>query len=142
MQWDMEEAIAHYRSLGAPGDQSAVIALLREAQSAHGGSIPPELLRPMATGLGTKEALLTALIRRIPSLKLGNGLCMELCAGPNCGKHAALAAFAEKACAAKGVRLQYSGCMRLCGKGPNLRWKGQLYHRADQALVQKLLEEA
>lgn len=141
MNFDLQEAICHYRSIGAPADQSAVIALLREVQTAHGGSIPRELLPTIAQALGAKEALLTALIRRIPSLRLGDAPCLELCAGPNCGKHTQLAAFAEKLCAQKGVQLRFVPCMRLCGKGPNLRWKGQLHHRADEALIHRLLEE-
>ena len=140
MDWDLPEAISYYRRLGAPGDQSAVISLLREVQQNAGGSIPPETLPLIARELGAKEALLTALIRRIPSLRLGSGSCLELCSGPNCGKHAALAAFAEKACREKGVALKFVPCMRLCGKGPNLRWNGQLHHRADEALIRKLLE--
>ena len=32
-------------------------------------------------------------------------------------------------------------CMRLCGKGPNIRFAGKLYHGADAALVEKLLDE-
>ena len=141
MGWDLEEAIAYYRSLGAPGDQNAVIGLLREVQENTGGSIRAELLPVIAAGLGTKEALLTALIRRIPSLKLGSARVLELCAGPNCGKHIALASFAEKICPQKGVTLKFVPCMRLCGKGPNLRWKGQLHHGADEALIRRLLEE-
>ena len=141
MQWDMEEALAHYRAMGAPADQSAVIALLREAQSACGGSIPADLLPAMAEGLGTKPALLLALIRRIPSLRLGEGRVLELCAGPNCGKHAALAAAAEKLCKGKNVTLKFLPCMRMCGKGPNLKWDGTIYHRADEALLKRLLEE-
>lgn len=141
MGWDLNEAIAYYRSLGAPGDQSAVIGLLREVQEKEGGSIRADLLPVIAEGLGTKEALLNALIRRIPSLKLGSARVLELCAGPNCGKRIALASFAEKICAQKGVTLKFVPCMRLCGKGPNLRWKGQLYHGADEALIRRLLEE-
>ena len=141
MNWTLEEALAYYKRMGAPGDQNAVIGLLREVQQNAGGSIPPEALPEIAQELGAKEALLTALIRRIPSLRLGSGNCLELCSGPNCGKHTALAAFAEKACREKGATLKFVPCMRLCGKGPNLRWNGQLHHRADEALIRKLLEE-
>ena len=141
MQWDLHEAIAYYRKMGAPSDQSAVVGLLREVQENTNGSIPADLLPVIAAGLGSKEALLTALIRRIPSLKLGSTRVLELCAGPNCGKHRELAAFAEKICAQKGVTLKYMPCMRLCGKGPNLRWNGQLHHRAEETLIRRLLEE-
>jgi NADH:ubiquinone oxidoreductase subunit E len=30
--------------------------------------------------------------------------------------------------------------MRQCGKGPNLKWDGQIYNRADPELLKKLLE--
>lgn len=140
MSWNPEEAIAYYKKLGAPGDQNAVIALLREVQGEFGG-IPKALLPHIAQELGTKEALLHALIRRIPSLRLQDSHMLELCAGPNCGKARQLADFAQKACAAKGVRLQFVPCMRLCGKGPNLRFDGQLHHKADEALITKLLKD-
>lgn len=141
MDWNLEETLSYYRSLGAPGDQNAVISALREIQQHSGGSISPQLLPQIAAGLGAREALLYALIRRIPSLKLGSGKVLELCCGPNCGKQVQLAAFAEKVCAQKHVTLKFVPCMRLCGKGPNLRWNGQLHHKADEALIRRLLEE-
>jgi hypothetical protein len=30
-------------------------------------------------------------------------------------------------------------CQRLYGKGPNIRFDGQLHHKADEALIRKLL---
>ena len=140
MSWNPEEAIAYYKKLGAPGDQSAVISLLREVQGEFGG-IPKAMLPHLAQELGTRESLLHALIRRIPSLRLQDTHTLELCAGPNCGKAAALADFAQKACSAKGITLKFVPCMRLCGKGPNLRFDGKLHHKADEALIEKLLED-
>ena len=140
MSWNLEEALSYYKKLGAPGDQSAVIGLLREVQGEFGG-IPKTLLPAMAESLGTKEALLHALIRRIPSLRLQDTHTMELCAGPNCGKAKQLADLAQKACTAKGVHLKFVPCMRLCGKGPNLRFDGKLHHKADEALITKLLND-
>ena len=141
MDLDLKEAISYARRMGAPQDQNAVITLLRQVQDIYGGSIPRELLPTIAQELEAREALLTALIRRIPSLRLGDAPCLELCAGPNCGKHTQLAAYAETLCARKGIQFRFMPCMRLCGKGPNLRWKGQLHHRADEALIRRLLEE-
>lgn len=141
MAWDLEEAVSYYKAQGAPGDQNALIALLREAQRENGGSIPQWLLEPIAAGLGVKESLLLALIRRIPSLRLGGMHCLELCAGPSCGRHKALADLAERLCG-ETVTVKYTPCQRMCGKGPNLRWDGTLYHRADEALLRCLLEEA
>lgn len=141
MAWNVEEAVSYYKRQGAPGDQSALIALLREAQGESGGSIPPYLVSEFARLLGCKEGLLLALIKRIPSLRLGGGHTLELCGGPNCGKAVALAALAEKLCKESGgkVTLKFVPCMRLCGKGPNLRFDGQLHHKADEALLRKLV---
>ena len=144
MAWDLEEAITYYARMGAPADQSAVIALLREVQQEQGGAIPEALLPQIAEKLGAKQALLTAIIRRIPSLRLSGKPLLELCAGPNCGKHTALAARAEQLHKASGgaFRLEWLPCQRLCAKGPNIRFDGTLYHQADEALLRKLLTEA
>ena len=139
MSWSLEEALEYYRRQGAPGDQSALIALLREIQQ-ESGSIPASVPGQIAKAYEVRESLVLALIRRIPSLRLSGAHCLEICAGPNCGKCAALADFAERA-APRGVTVKRTGCMRLCGKGPNLRWDGTLYHRADEALIRRLLKQ-
>ena len=142
MAWQLEEALCYYQKQGAPSDQSALIGLLRELQQEHGGGIPRHLLMQAAEGLGTKESYLLAVIKRIPSLRLSEEHCLELCAGPNCSKRASLAAFAEKNKAASPEKLtiRYVPCMRMCGKGPNLRWDGTLYNQADEALLKKLMK--
>ena len=140
MDWNLDEAIAYYKKQGAPGDQGAVIGLLREVQQENGGRIPKPVLEPIAGALGVKESLLLAIIRRIPSLRLADTHCLEICAGKNCGKHAALAEAAEKLRSAK-TEVKFVPCMRHCGKGPNIRWDGTLYHRADEALLRRLAEE-
>lgn len=133
------DAVRYYKKQGAPGDQTALVSLLREVQAFCDG-IPAWSLEPIARELGTKESFLLAVIRRIPSLRLADTHVLELCAGPNCGKAAALAAAAEKLCAQKGVQLRFCGCMRMCGKGPNLKLDGTLYHKADEALLKELLK--
>ena len=140
MAWNWEEAAAYYRRQGAPGDQNALVNLLREVQEEHDG-IPKSLIPKLAQALGTKESLLLALIRRMPRLRLKDTHCLELCAGPNCPKRRDLAPIAEKLCAEKGIELRFVPCMRLCGKGPNLRWDGVVYNGADAELLKKLLEE-
>lgn len=141
MAWELQEAVQYYKNQGAPGDQNALVALLRKVQAEHGG-IPAYLLPQIAAELGTKESLLNALIRRIPSLRLRDSHCLELCAGPNCSRRAQLAAFVEKTYGAKDFALKYVPCMRMCGKGPNLKWDGKLYHQADEELVRRLVEES
>ena len=138
MNWSLEEVLADYRRLGAPGDQNVLIGLLKEIQQ-HFGSIPAPILGSVADTYGIKEALLRALIRRIPSLRLSDSHCLELCAGPNCGKSAALADYAETLQKKHGFTLKFVPCMRLCGKGPNLRWDGTLYHRATEELLTQLI---
>ena len=139
MTWNLEEALDYYRRQGAPGDQNALIALLKEIQKEN-GCIPADTPAAIAESYGIQASLVLTLIRRIPSLRLSGGHCMELCAGPNCGKSGFLVDYAEKI-APKGVTVKQVGCMRLCGKGPNLRWDGKLYHRADKALIQHLMEQ-
>lgn len=142
MAWDMKEAVVYYKKQGAPGDQNALTSLLREIQ-AEFGAIPKHLLHEAATLLGVKESFLLAIIRRQPRLRIADTHVLELCAGPNCGKQVALAALAEKLCAGKpGVTLRFLPCQRQCGKGPNIKWDGTLYNRADESLLQKLLENA
>lgn len=140
MAWNLKEALRYYRSQGAPGDQMALTALLREVQEEY-GAIPKFVLPEIAEALGTKESFLLAVIRRQPRLRLADTHILELCAGPNCGKHAELAALAERLCAGKpGVTLRFLPCQRQCGKGPNIRWDGELHNRADEKLLRKLLE--
>lgn len=141
LTWNMEEALEYYKRQGAPGDQNALVSLLREIQEEFGG-IPANLLPEAADFYGIRESLLTALIRRIPSLRLADTHTLELCGGPNCGKHRALWDQAERLCKSRpDVILKQVPCMRLCGKGPNLRWDGKLYHKADEALLRMLTEE-
>ena len=140
MPW--QEIAAYYEKQGAPGDQNALIALLREIGQEYGG-IPTALPGQLAEYLGVRESFLLAIIRRIPSLKMADTHLLELCDGPNCPKRAALGAFVEKTYGKQPAKftLKYVPCMRLCGKGPNLRWDGKLYHGADEALIRKLVEE-
>ena len=143
MTWNLEEAIAYYKNQGAPGDQNALISLLREVQQENGGRIPKQLLPIIAGAYAVKENFLLAVIKRIPSLHLAYTHCLELCAGPNCSKRAALAAFVEKTYGANpsGFTVKSVPCMRMCGKGPNIKWDGKLYHQADEALIRRLLKE-
>ena len=143
MNWNLNEAISYYKKQGAPGDQAALTSLLREIQTENNGGIPVHTLNVVAEALKIKVTLLQALIKRIPSLRLENSYCLTLCAGPNCGKHTALAAYAEKLQKESGGKfsLQYAPCMRMCGKGPNIKWGGVVYHQANEVLLKKLISE-
>ena len=141
MAWNLDEAIAYYRRQGAPGDQTALTALLKEIQQEQGG-IPKYMVEQAAAACGVKEALLLALIRRIPSLRLADTHVLEICCGANCPKKRDLAGLAEKIRDGRqgNVEIRHVPCMRLCGKGPNIRWDGKVYHQADEALLRELLK--
>ena len=141
MAWNLQEALTHYKSLGAPGDQQALIALLREVQAENGGALSRSDLGRIAEYYQIKEAILLALIRRIPSLRLSDTHILELCAGPNCSESAVLAACAEKLQAEHGYTLKYTSCMRMCGKGPNIRWDGKVYNGVTEELLRELVKK-
>lgn len=140
MDWNLKDTIEYYRSQGAPADQNMLIALLKELRR-HNGVIPAVMLTEIAAAYEIRESLLRALIRRIPGLRLVDAHCLEICAGVNCGRHRKLAELAESLAAGRGITVKYVPCMRMCGKGPNIRWDGTLYHQADEALLRKLLTQ-
>ena len=135
----MKEMLDYYRRQGAPSDQTALVNLLKELQQTY-GAVPKWAVGEIAEEYKIKESFLLAIVKRIPSLRLQDTHLLQLCAGPNCGKHTALAAEAEKLCKLKGVELKYMGCQRMCGKGPNIRFDGKLYHKATVELLQELLK--
>ena len=140
---ELRDTLDYYKRQGAPGDQNALISLLTEIQQDQGGSIPQALLPTIADYYGIRETLLLAIIRRIPRLRLSDMHTLEVCAGPNCGKASALAAAAEQLAAAHPgqIGLKFVPCMRMCGKGPNLKWDGKLYHKADESLLKGLIQD-
>ena len=135
----MQELLDYYRRQGAPGDQNALVNLLKELQQTHGG-VPKWAVAEIAEAYKVKESFILAVVKRIPSLRLQDTHLLQLCAGPNCGKHTALAAEAEKLCKLKGVELKYMGCQRMCSQGPNIKFDGKLYHKATVELLQELLK--
>ena len=135
----MKELLDYYRRQGAPGDQTALVNLLKELQQTH-GAVPKWAVGEIAESYKIKESFVLAVVKRIPSLRLQDTHLLQLCAGPNCGKHTALAAEAEKLCKLKGIELKFMGCQRMCGKGPNIKFDGKLYHKATVELLQELLK--
>lgn len=137
----LQEAVSYYRRQGAPQDQTALVALLKELQAENGGQLSREQITQAAQLLETKESYLLAVIHRIPSLRLSDKPVLEICGGAVCPKRADLLTYVEKTWGREpeGFILRQTGCMRLCGQGPNIRWKGELYHRADPQLLDRLL---
>lgn len=140
MNWNLDDAVTYYAKQGAPNDQTALVGLLRETQH-NCGCIPHWAIEKIAESYGIKESYLLAILKRIPSLRLENTHTLELCAGPNC--RASLAPFVEKTYGKnpKAFTLKFSNCMRMCGKGPNLKWDGKLYNGATEELIRRLVEE-
>lgn len=134
----MQEMLEYYRRQGAPGDQTALVNLLKEIQQEQ-GAVPRWAVAQIAESYQIKESFILAVVKRIPSLRLQDTHLLELCAGPNCGKHTQLAAVAEKLCKLKGVELKFVGCQRMCGKGPNIKYDGKRYHKATEELLKELL---
>lgn len=143
MAWELEEALQYYKKQGAPADQSALVELLKEIQKENGGAVPLWAVSGAARAYGIKESFLLAIIRRIPRLRLEDSHCLEICTGPNCPKRKNLGAFVEKTYGSspEKFRIQYTGCMRMCGRGPNIRWDGVLYNGADEQLIRSLVEK-
>ena len=141
MEWTLSEALETYARQGAPHDQSALIALLKEIQQQKG--LTPQMLTAVAEAYGCKESLLLAIVKRIPSLRLADTHTLEICGGANCAKRARLAAIVEKLCGKNhpGLEIRTVGCMRQCGKGPNLKYDGVLFNQADEALLRRLLQK-
>ena len=135
----MKELLEYYRRQGAPADQTALVNLMKELQQSY-GAVPKWAVAEIAESYKIKESFILAVVKRIPSLRLQDTHMLELCAGPNCGKHTALAAEAEKLCKLKRIELKYMGCQRMCGKGPNIKFDGKLYHKATVELLQELLK--
>ena len=142
MEWEIAEALDYYRRQGAPSDQNALVNLLKEIQEESGGVLTMEAVGQVAQAYSIKESFLLAIIKRIRSLRLDNSHCLEICGGPACAKRARLEQFVRKTYGEqpKGFTVNYVGCMRICGKGPNIRWDGRLYSGADEALIRSLAD--
>lgn len=140
--WNLDEAVLYYQKQGAPTDHNALVALLREVQQENSGAIPMCALSKISECLGSKESYLMAVIKRIPSLRLSDIHELVLCAGPNCSKRGALASFVEETYGSnpKSFTVKYGPCMRMCGKGPNIKWDGKTYNGADEALIRRLID--
>ena len=151
-KWDLNEAIEYYRKDGAPQSQDALIALLREVQEENEGVLPSYMIREIAKKLKIKESFLMAIIKRYPSLRLDSAPnFLEVCGGPNCAKNnsAKLMRFimekykVESGGISEKGKFAYKigGCMKHCGKGPNIRWNGEVYNKMDEKKLVQLIEK-
>ena len=143
MHWNLEEALKYYQNMGAPRDQGAIISLLKEIQTEM-GCVPQWVITRAAEYYGIAPSLILALIRRVPRVRLENSHLLEICGGPNCPRKKDLMTLVEKRYGKnpREFTLRQVGCMRQCGKGPNIRWDGKMYNGADEDLIRSLVEKA
>ena len=146
MQQTLAEIIAHHAELGAPEEQPQLIALLQDAQANCGGVLPQDVLAAISSQLQVKEAVLRALIRRIPSLRLSEAPHrLEVCG--RCAASRALAEYVEKRYGAKpggisqsgGFSCHVTGCMKNCRKGPSIRWNGEIFSQVTIDMLKQLI---
>ena len=144
----METLVAYYKAQGAPGDQQMLIALLREVQQQTGGVLTAETVSYLADALSVKESLLSAIIRRIPSLRMADvPHRLELC--QTCPKGRELRAWVESTYQVQsgkhsregGFSYHVTPCMKNCRSGPSLKWDGTLYSHATRELVLQLIQK-
>lgn len=135
-----------YREMGVPQDQQMLIALLREIQAEMGGMLSEDVLRQVSDAYGIRDSLLTALIRRVPDLRMAKAAHrLEMCG--NCRQGASLRQWVEETyrvksgglCEQAGFTYHVTPCMKNCKNGPSVRWDGVLYSRADRELLLSLI---
>lgn len=150
--WSLAEAIAYYKNQDAPQNQEALINLLREVQEYNNGILPFTALQEIAEAMPLKMSFLEALIKRYPSLRTeSTPHILEVCGGPNCARNgsALLLKFiaAEYQVESGGISkkgkffYKIGGCMKQCGKGPNVKWDGVIYNAMDGAKLKQLIEK-
>ena len=147
MENNLHEIVSHYTDMGAPQDQQMLIALLKDVQGQTGGTLPGAVIAKLAEHLQVKEALLRALINRVPSLRLQEAAhLIEVCA--TCPAGGAIRAFIEDTyhvksggiCPQKGFAYRVVPCMKNCKNGPSVRFDGVLYPAATVDKVKALIE--
>lgn len=147
--WNIHEAVEYYKGQDAPQNQFALVELLKEAQEHNGGVLTDCLIEDIAALLNIKVAFLNAVIKRYPSLKTAQvPHRLEVCGGKNCAvngsaallKHISGAYGAESGGISTkgGFSFKICGCLKHCGKGPNIKWDGEIYNAATPELIKKL----
>ena len=126
----LENILERYKDTAGPGDQQAVIALLREVQQLY-GCVPDSVQQRVAKATGTAPSLIAALVRRVPGLTpAAYRHRIVVCTGPRCsakGGTALLRAVENALGIAPGettpdgcFRLETRNCLKQCGSAPNL----------------------
>lgn len=147
--WNIHEAVEYYKGQDAPQNQFALVELLKEAQEHNGGVLTDCLIEDIAALLNIKVTFLNAVIKRYSSLKTAQAPHrLEVCGDKNCAANgsAALLKHIRGAYGAEsggistkgGFSFKICGCLKHCGKGPNIKWDGEIYNAATPELIKKL----
>lgn len=148
--WNIHEAVEYYKGQDAPQNQFALVELLKkEAQEHNSGVLTDCLVEDIAVLLNIKVTFLNAVIKRYPSLKTAQAPHrLEVCGGKNCAANgsAALLKHIRQAYGVEngsistkgGFSFKICGCLKHCGKGPNIKWDGEIYNAATPELIKKL----
>lgn len=149
--WNIHEAVEYYKGQDAPQNQFALVELLKEAQEHNGGVLTDIAVEEIAALLNIKVTFLNAVIKRYSSLKTAQAPHrLEVCGGKNCAVNgsAALLKHIRGAYGAEsggistkgGFSFKICGCLKHCGKGPNIKWDGEIYNAATPELIKKLAD--
>lgn len=142
----LKEIVAFYRERGAARDQNELVQLCRGVQELFGGVIPHQALEIIADQLGLKQTFLDAVLKRYPTIRTAEAPhVLAVCSGKQCGK-SDLASFVEQTycvqageTADAGFRYKAAGCMKQCGKGPCVKWDGEVYTGMTEAKLRDLI---
>lgn len=154
----LEEIFSYYNKVDKPAPQEEVVNMLREIQEVC-GFISPEMKRHAADILGVKEAVLTCLLRRYPSLKEADYQhTVTVCTGERCGRKEGieiLRAVKKELqideeyttgipMLSKNGRflLKTQNCFKQCRTAPNLVIDGYVYCQVKPEDVHRLLSDA
>ena len=147
--WNINEAVEYYKGQDAPQNQFALVELLKEVQEHNGGVLTDGVVQEIAALLNIKPSFLNAVIKRYPSLKPAAAPHrLEICGGKNCAGNgsAALLKFIKQTYNVDNGGISVSGgfsfavcnCLKHCGKGPNIKWDGEVYNAAAPELIKRL----
>lgn len=152
INWSLKEAIEYYKNLDAPNNQQILIEFLREVQEHNSGMLNEDILFKISDMMQIKYSFLTALIKRYPSLRLADAPhTLEICSGKNClaKNNIALMRFIMSEYNVSSGEISVKGkfkykivnCLKHCGKGPNIKWDGQIYHDMTIDKLKKIIEK-
>ena len=142
----VRKIVDYYRAQGAPQDQQMLIALLREVQEEMGGVLSQMVIEEIAQTFKMKPAMLLALIRRVPSLRMETAAHrLEVCG--TCRAGAKLRDEIERTygvksgglCENAGFSYHVTPCMKNCKNCTSIKWDGVLHSHADMQLVRALI---